>query len=95
MLPGARLLRKRDLRLTKRSHGTHITLLAAAYCALKLYPPQLFRSITELLKQQRSVLRLLGPQEAMLLCWSLARLQHCDLPAQLLLTQRAASQVRV
>jgi len=93
MFPGARLLRKRDLHLTKRSHGTHIALLASAYGALKLYPPQLFRSISELIKQQRSAGA--GSQESMLLCWSLAKLQHHDLPAQLLLTQRAASQVRV
>eukprot|EP00775_Hariotina_reticulata_P005134 gene5134-5374_t len=89
---GAKLLRMRDMRLTQRSHGTHIALLAAAYSSLKLYPPQLFRSITELLKQQRSVLKLLGPEEAMLLCWSLAWVQHHDLPAQLLLTQRATTQ---
>lgn len=91
---GASLLsRPKILYPRKRSHGQHLALLAAAFAALKLYPPQLFRALGELFKQQKHVLWLLGPQESMLLLWAIAEVQHKDPPAQLLLTQRATTQV--
>lgn len=93
IITGASLLqRHRLLQPSKRVHGRHLALLAAAFAALKLHPPQLFQALGELFKQQRYVLGLLGPQESMLLLWAFARVQHMDAPAQLLLIQRAVTQ---
>lgn len=91
----ALLQRHRILYPRKRTHGRHLALLAAAFAALKIQPPQLFKALGELLKQQRHVLGLLGPQESMLLLWAFARVQYKDPPAELLLLQRATTQVIV
>lgn len=56
------LLQRCPLQFSKRRHGHQIALLAAAFAALKLYPPQLYKALAEHLKQHRHVLKLLGPQ---------------------------------
>ncbi|KAF8066274.1 RAA3 [Scenedesmus sp. PABB004] len=91
---GAALLRQGGLLApSRRAHGRALALLAGGFAALRLHPPQLFRALAELLKRQRRVLALLGPEESMLLLWAFGRVGHADPPAQLLLTQRAATQV--
>jgi hypothetical protein len=87
------LLRRRQYQPRHRRQILRLTLLAASFAALKLHPPQLFRAIGELFKQQRQQLKLLGPTESMLLLWAFGRVRHRDAPAQLLLTQRATTQV--
>jgi hypothetical protein len=87
------LLRRRHYQPRHRRQALRLALLAASFAALKLHPPQLFRAIGELYKQQRQQLKLLGPTESMLLLWAFGRVGHTDAPAQLLLTQRAATQV--
>jgi hypothetical protein len=87
------LLRRRQIQPHRRRQALRLALLAASYAALKLHPPQLFTAIGELFKQQRQLLKLLGPTESMLLLWAFGRVGHSDPPAQLLLTQRAATQV--
>lgn len=56
------LIQRCPLQFSKRKHGQQLALLVAAFAALKLYPPQLFRAVCEHLKQHRQVIRLLGPK---------------------------------
>lgn len=90
---GASLLALPQLRPSRAAHGRQLALLAGGFASLRLQPPQLLASLCELFKRQRHVLKLLGPHEALLLLWALARLAHADAPVQLLLTQQAATQV--
>ncbi|KAF6254162.1 hypothetical protein COO60DRAFT_1642574 [Scenedesmus sp. NREL 46B-D3] len=92
-LTATQLLRRRLFQPRRRRQALRLALLAASFAALALHPPQLFQAIGELLKQQRQVLKLLGPTESMLLLWAFGRVGHSDPPAQLLLTQRATTQV--
>lgn len=62
------LLQRCPLKLSKRRHGQQLALLAAAFAALRLYPPGLYRALGEYIKQHRTVVKLLDPQVCVWCC---------------------------
>lgn len=62
LLAGAHLLQRSPLTFSKRKHGQQIAMLAGAFAALKLYPPQLLGAVCEHIKVHKYIISLLGAQ---------------------------------